>query len=41
MERRDVLCARYHIDPADVRVMIVEAMDRILPIIEEKLRRKR
>jgi NADH:quinone reductase (non-electrogenic) len=40
MERRDVLCARYHIDPKDVRIIVIEAMDRILPIIEEPLRRK-
>ncbi|WP_321992461.1 FAD-dependent oxidoreductase [Marispirochaeta aestuarii] len=40
MERRDVLCARYHIDPRDVRIIVVEAMDRVLPIIEEPLRKK-
>ena len=40
MERRDVLCARYHIDPKDVRIIVVEAMDRVLPIIEEPLRKK-
>ncbi|WP_319560625.1 FAD-dependent oxidoreductase [Marispirochaeta sp.] len=40
MERRDVLCSRYHIDPKDVRIIVVEAMDRVLPIIEEPLRKK-
>ncbi len=40
MERRDVLCRRYNIDPADVKIVIAEAMDRILPIIEEPLRKK-
>lgn len=40
MERRDVLCARYHIDPKSVRIVVVEAMDRILPILEEPLRKK-
>ena len=40
MERRNVLCARYNINPEDVKIVIAEAMDRILPIIEEPLRRK-
>ncbi|MDR1893324.1 MAG: NAD(P)/FAD-dependent oxidoreductase [Spirochaetales bacterium] len=40
MERRDELCALYHIDPAEVRIVVVEALDKILPIIEDNLREK-
>lgn len=40
LERRDVLCAKYHIPVSDVKMMVVEALDTVLPIIEEKLRKK-
>ncbi len=40
MERRDVLCGKYHIDKSDVKIVVIEALDNILPIIEEKLKKK-
>ena len=40
LERRDVLCRKYHIDKSDVRIMVIEALDKILPIIEDNLRIK-
>ncbi len=40
LERRDVLCRKYHIDKSDVKIMIIEALDKILPIIEDNLRIK-
>ncbi|MDC7225165.1 MAG: NAD(P)/FAD-dependent oxidoreductase [Spirochaetales bacterium] len=40
IERRDVLCAKYHIPVKDVRMVVVEALDSVLPIIEEPLRKK-
>ena len=40
IERRDVLCAKYHIPVEDVRMVVVEALDSVLPIIEEPLRKK-
>lgn len=36
LERRDVLCPKYHIDDREVRVLIVEAKDSILPIFPGK-----
>ncbi|HKK49704.1 MAG TPA: NAD(P)/FAD-dependent oxidoreductase, partial [Alkalispirochaeta sp.] len=36
LERRDVLCPKYHIDEREVRVLIIEAKDSILPIFPEK-----
>lgn len=38
VELADLLCRRYHIDRDEVRIRLVEAMDRILPIIAEKPR---
>lgn len=40
LERRDVLCAKYHIPVSEVRMIVVEALDTVLPIIEDKLRKK-
>jgi NADH dehydrogenase len=40
IERRDVLCAKYHIPVSDVKMMVIEALDTVLPIIEENLRKK-
>ena len=39
-ERKDTLCSRYHIDKSEVKLSVVEALDTILPIIEENLREK-
>ncbi len=39
LELRDVLCAKYHIDVKEVKIVIVEAQDTILPILPEKPRR--
>lgn len=39
-ERRDVLCRKYNIPPSEVRMIVVEALDMILPIIEPPLRKK-
>ena len=40
MERADVLCRKYHIDRAAVKLMVVEALPHILPILAEKPRAK-
>ncbi|MFP4152607.1 MAG: FAD-dependent oxidoreductase [Alkalispirochaeta sp.] len=40
LERRDVLCPKYHIDSREVRVLIIEAKDSILPIFPEKPSKK-
>jgi len=40
LERRDVLCPKYHIDSREVRVLIIEAKDSILPIFPEKPKKK-
>ncbi|MFW5693804.1 MAG: FAD-dependent oxidoreductase [Alkalispirochaeta sp.] len=40
LERRDVLCPQYHIDEREVRVLIIEAKDSILPIFPEKPKAK-
>ncbi|MFW5643167.1 MAG: FAD-dependent oxidoreductase [Alkalispirochaeta sp.] len=40
LERRDVLCPKYHIDIREVRVLIIEAKDSILPIFPEKPKKK-
>jgi NADH dehydrogenase len=40
IEWRDSMCAKWLVDPADVKVMVVEAMPNILPILEEDLRAK-
>ncbi|MFW5800903.1 MAG: FAD-dependent oxidoreductase [Spirochaeta sp.] len=39
-ERRETLCRDYHIDPREVRILIIEAMDRILPSYPDKPTRK-
>lgn len=39
-ERRDILCEKYHIPISEVKMVIVEALDSILPILEKKLRKK-
>jgi len=40
LERRDQLCSLYHINPDEVRMVVVEALDRVLPILDDKLRAK-
>lgn len=40
IERRDVLCEKYHIPPSQVNMLLVEALDVVLPIIEPPLRKK-
>jgi len=40
LERRDQLCSLYHLDPSEVRILVVEALDKILPILDTKLRAK-
>ena len=39
VERRDILCAKYHIPVSEVRMVVVEALDMVLPIIEPVLRK--
>jgi len=40
LEYRDLMCRKHHLDPSDVRVMILEALPTILPSLEEKLKIK-
>lgn len=40
LEYRDVMCRKLHIDPKEVRVVNIEALPSILPILEEPLRAK-
>ncbi|MFA6505965.1 MAG: NAD(P)/FAD-dependent oxidoreductase, partial [Treponemataceae bacterium] len=40
IEWRDSMCAKWLIDPSEVKVTVVEAMPNILPILEEDLRAK-
>ena len=40
LEWKKVLCPKYHIDPTEVRIVIIEMMDSILPIFPQKLRNK-
>ena len=40
IEWRDTMCAKWLVDPAEVKVMVVEALPNILPILEEDLRAK-
>ena len=40
LERKEELCPKYHIAEEEVRIVIIEMMDSILPIFPEQLRRK-
>ncbi len=40
LEYRDVMCRKHFIDPKEVRVVNIEALPSILPILEEPLRAK-
>ncbi|MDP2790963.1 MAG: NAD(P)/FAD-dependent oxidoreductase, partial [Rectinemataceae bacterium] len=40
LEYRDVMCKKLYIDPKEVRVVNIEALPSILPILEEPLRAK-
>ena len=39
-EWRNKLCREYYINPREVRIIVVEAMDKILPILNDKLIKK-
>ena len=39
-ERRRVLCRRYHIDEREVRILIVEALGKVLSMLSDNLRAK-
>jgi NADH dehydrogenase len=40
LELRDHMCPKLFLDPAEVRVVVIEALPTILPILEEPLRAK-
>ena len=40
MERRDQLCPKYHINPDEVTITVIEMKDSILPMLTEKPQRK-
>lgn len=40
IEYRDVMCRKHYIDPKEVRILNIEALPSILPILEEPLRAK-
>ncbi len=40
LEYREAMCRKHFIDPAETRVVVVEALPSILPILDEKLRAK-
>ena len=40
LEYRDVMCRKHFIDPKEVRILNIEALPSILPILEEPLRAK-
>lgn len=40
LEYREVMCKKHYIDPREVRVINIEALPSILPILEEPLRAK-
>jgi len=40
MERRDVLCSKYHVRKNEVRIVVVEMMDNILPSLPVRLQQK-
>jgi NADH:ubiquinone reductase (H+-translocating) len=40
LERKEVLCPKYHIAEDEVRIIVIEMMDSILPIFPDHLRRK-
>lgn len=40
LERKETLCREYHLKEHEVRVMIVEALDSILPILPPKMQKK-
>lgn len=39
-DARNKLCGEYFIDPCEVRILIIEALDKILPIMRDSLIRK-
>lgn len=40
LDHRDAMCRKYRLDPKEVRIMDIEALPAILPILEEGLRSK-
>ena len=40
LEFRDTMCPRHFIDPSETRVLVIEALPSILPMLEEPLRLK-
>jgi len=40
LDRAEILCPKYHIERSDVRILIVEAKDSVLPILPVPLREK-
>ena len=40
LEYRDSMCRKHFIDPAETRVIVIEALPSILPILEEPLRER-
>ncbi len=40
LDYRDVMCRKYFLDPKEVRILNIEALPSILPILEEPLRAK-
>ncbi|TVR32423.1 MAG: NAD(P)/FAD-dependent oxidoreductase [Spirochaetaceae bacterium] len=40
LERKEVLCAKYHINEREVRVVLIEMLDDILPSLPKHLREK-
>ncbi len=37
---RQILCARHHVDEADVRILVVEALDAVVPTLPKHLQRR-
>jgi len=40
LDYRDVMCRKYFLDPKEVRILNIEALPSILPVLEEPLRAK-
>lgn len=40
LEHKETMCRQYHIDEKEVRIIIIEAMEDILPILPEKMQKK-
>jgi NADH dehydrogenase len=40
MDQRRVLCAAHHLDEAEVRIIVVEALDAVIPNLPQRLQKK-